>query len=57
MRLSKNEKKRLRNLITRLEKAARWQEFKGCQHPDIWEAIEEDYKRAKGNLRAFIDKL
>ena len=40
--------------IRAFEEAVRDHAFKGSQHPDDWDAIEEQYQKAKTRLQHFM---
>ena len=41
-------------VIARFEAAVREHEMRGCQHPDDWPGIEEEYARARDALHAAL---
>lgn len=48
---------RTQRIVKQFEDATRNHEMKGTYHPEEWDEIEEDFKRAKKKLVAHIEEL
>lgn len=57
MAITKQQARRLRNLMTRRVTAAIAHAWKGSKMPDEWPQLEEDLSRAEENLDKFVKEL
>lgn len=48
--------RRIRSALTRFENAARNDEMRGCQHPDIRDYINEQYHLSRAMIERIIEE-